>query len=121
MGKEVNIARSKLFSDGMLHIEFLDGSSYLYSLQEIIDTIAGVEKDEALQMAFEEMDDIQFIDNTWQEASVSKAEAKEILRKLADRLTKRALDKVPVRIGDPCSKCGGCDVQCAECLAALCQ
>ena len=33
----------------------------------------------------------------------------------------RALDKVPVRLGDPCSQCGGCDVQCAECLAALCQ
>ena len=33
----------------------------------------------------------------------------------------RALDKVPVRIGDPCPTCGGCDVQCAECLAALCQ
>jgi hypothetical protein len=31
------------------------------------------------------------------------------------------LDKVPVRLGDPCPKCGGCDVQCAECLAALCQ
>ncbi len=33
----------------------------------------------------------------------------------------RALDKVPVRIGDACPTCGGCDVQCAECLAALCQ
>ncbi len=32
-----------------------------------------------------------------------------------------ALDKVPVRLGDACPTCGGCDVQCAECLAALCQ
>lgn len=31
------------------------------------------------------------------------------------------LDKVPVCIGDACPKCGGCDVQCAECLAGLCQ
>lgn len=49
-------------------------------------------KDEALQLAFEELEDVQFIDNTWQEASVSKAEAKEILRKLADRLTQRTPD-----------------------------
>ena len=50
-------------------------------------------KDEALQLAFEELEDVQFIDNTWQEASVSRAEAKEILRKLADRLTMLAPDK----------------------------
>lgn len=50
-------------------------------------------KEEALQLAFEELEDVQFIDNTWQEASVSKAEAKEILRKLADRLTMLAPDK----------------------------
>ena len=50
-------------------------------------------KDEALQLAFDELDDVQFIDNTWQEAAISKAEAKEILRKLANRLTMLAPDK----------------------------
>jgi hypothetical protein len=40
MKNEVNVQRSKLFPDGMLHIEFLDGNSYLYSLEEIADIIA---------------------------------------------------------------------------------
>jgi hypothetical protein len=40
MENEVNVQRSKLFPDGMLHIEFLDGNSYLYSLEEIADIIA---------------------------------------------------------------------------------
>lgn len=40
MSNEVNVQRSKLLPDGMLHIEFLDGNSYLYSLQEIADIIA---------------------------------------------------------------------------------
>lgn len=40
MQNEVNIQRSKLLPGGMLHIEFLDGSSYLYSLQELADIIA---------------------------------------------------------------------------------
>lgn len=35
------------------------------------------------------------------------------------RLTLRALDKVPVRIGDACPTCGGCDVQCAECITEI--
>ncbi len=78
-------------------------------------------KDEALQFAFDTLDDLQFTDNTWREATQVKLEVKEILRQLADHLTPRALDKVPVRIGDACPNCGGCDVQCAECLAALCQ
>ena len=37
---EVNIQRSKLLEDGMLHIEFLNGNSYLYSLQEVADIIS---------------------------------------------------------------------------------
>ena len=49
-------------------------------------------KDEALQLAFDELEDVQFVDNTWQEAAISKAEAKEILRKLANRLTMRAAE-----------------------------
>ena len=40
MQNEVNVQRSRLLEDGMLHIEFLDGNSYLYSLQEIVDIIA---------------------------------------------------------------------------------
>lgn len=40
MQNEVNVQRSRLLADGMLHIEFLDGNSYLYSLQEIADIIA---------------------------------------------------------------------------------
>ena len=39
MANEVNWQRSSLIGD-MLHIEFLDGNSYLYSLQEIADMIA---------------------------------------------------------------------------------
>ncbi len=39
MANEVNTQRSKLMGD-MLHIEFLNGNSYLYSLQEIADIIA---------------------------------------------------------------------------------
>jgi hypothetical protein len=46
-------------------------------------------KDEALELAFDELQEVQFIDNTWQEAVIAKAEAKEILRKLADRLTQQ--------------------------------
>ena len=37
---QVNIQRSKLLEDGMLHIEFLNGNSYLYSLQEVADIIS---------------------------------------------------------------------------------
>ena len=44
----------------------------------------------------------------------------EELRKQASRAKQRILDKVPVRIGDACPTCGGCDIQCAECLAELC-
>jgi hypothetical protein len=40
MKNEVNVQRSKLSPDGMLHIEFLDGNSYLYSLKEIADIIS---------------------------------------------------------------------------------
>jgi len=40
MQNEVNVQRSKLLDDGMLHIELLDGNSYLYSLQELADIIA---------------------------------------------------------------------------------
>lgn len=29
------------------------------------------------------------------------------------------LEKVPVRIGDACPTCGGCDVQCAECITEI--
>ena len=43
------------------------------------------------------------------------------LREQASGLTQRALDKVPVRLSDACPTCGGCDVQCAECLSALCK
>lgn len=45
----------------------------------------------------------------------------DAIQELGSRPTQHALDKVPVRLGDACPKCGGCDVQCAECLAALCQ
>jgi len=44
---EVNIQRSKLLEDGMLHIEFLDGNSYLYSLQEIADIITAQQTTQA--------------------------------------------------------------------------
>ena len=45
----------------------------------------------------------------------------DVLTKMDAVEQPRALDKVPVRLGDACPKCGGCDVQCAECLASLCQ
>ena len=45
---EVNIQRSKLLEDGMLHIEFLDGNSYLYSLQEIADIITAQKTTQAV-------------------------------------------------------------------------
>ena len=44
---EVNIQRSKLLEDGMLHIEVLDGNSYLYSLQEIADIITAQQTTQA--------------------------------------------------------------------------
>jgi len=51
-----------------------------------------MEKEEALQFAFDTLDDLQFTDNTWQEAVKVKLEVKEILRQLADHLTQRAPD-----------------------------
>lgn len=39
MTKEVNYKRSKLLDGGFLHIEFVDGDSYLLSLQEIADDL----------------------------------------------------------------------------------
>jgi len=36
---EINVQRSKLMGN-MLHIEFLDGNSFLYSLEEIVEIIA---------------------------------------------------------------------------------
>ncbi len=48
--------------------------------------------EEALKIAFEELDSVQFIDNTAKEASEAKAEVRYILRGLAVRLTQRAAD-----------------------------
>ena len=47
---KVNIQRSKLLDDGMLHIEFLDGNSYLYSLQEISDIISTQQSVQATEL-----------------------------------------------------------------------
>lgn len=50
--------------------------------------------DEALKIAFEELDDVQFVDNTAKEASEAKAEVMYILRGLAVRLAQRAPDSL---------------------------
>ena len=45
-----------------------------------------------------------------------------VARSIVNIVEKRILselDKVPVRLGDACPTCGGCDVQCAECLSKL--
>jgi hypothetical protein len=51
-----------------------------------------MKKDEALEMAFDELGDVQFCDNDWRAAKREEAEVKKILRRLAERLTKRAAD-----------------------------
>lgn len=62
--------------------------------------------------------------DSWKNTMVFAADEIETLRRhkkeLAAQLEaaqqSQALDKVPVRLGDACPTCGGCDVQCAECL-----
>jgi len=79
MQNEVNVQRSKLLDDGMLHIELLDGNSYLYSLQELADIIAAQQRVQA-DAPLGKVSTAQIFEVTWSEGTVTRELISSLLR-----------------------------------------